>query len=114
MGPFQLERILPELRRSTRQYVRLKDADGKLVPARQYKFAIRGGPPYRPRTVILGPDKVHEETVDLWTYLDKPADGRYQLSIELDIKHGYGPSQKDAIYWTGKIESNEIEIKVMK
>jgi hypothetical protein len=96
-------------------HVWLKDANGKLVPARQYKFPIIGGPPYRPRTVILEPDKTHQETTDLWTYVDKPAAaGTYQLSISLEIKNGFAPSQKVAKYWTGKIESNVLEVMLAK
>jgi hypothetical protein len=96
-------------------HVYLKDADGKLVPARQYKFPVIGGPPYRPRTVIVEPNKIFEETIDLWTYLDKPAgEGRYQLSISLEVKTGYAPSRKGAKYWTGKVESNVIDVKVGK
>ena len=96
-------------------HVSLKDANGKLVPARQYKFPIIGGPPYRPRTVILEPDKIHQETIDLWTYVDKPAAaGNYQLSISLEIKNGFALSQKGAKYWTGMIESNVLEVKLAK
>jgi len=96
-------------------HVYLKDADGKLVPARQYKFPTIGGPPYRPRTVFVEPDKIFEDTFDLWTYVDKPATpARYQLSISLEVKNGYGPSRKGAKYWTGKVESNVVEIKLEK
>src|SRR5262249_54020054 len=85
-------------------HVFLKDADGKLAAARKYKFPIIGGPPYRPRTVILEPDKVHKETIELSTYLEKPPDkGVHQLWIELDIESGFAPSRKGATYWTGKI-----------
>jgi hypothetical protein len=94
-------------------HVHLKNADGKLTPARTYKFPIIGGPPYRPRTVILDPDKVHEETIDLWTYVEKQAGGgRYQLSIELEIRTGYAPSRKDVKYWTGKVQSNVLDVKL--
>jgi hypothetical protein len=96
-------------------HVSLKKPDGAIVPARQDKFPIIGGPPYRPRTVILEPGKVHEETIDLWTYLEKPGEeGTYQLSIELDVRRGYAPSQKGATYWTGKVESNILEVKLKK
>jgi hypothetical protein len=97
------------------KHVSLKNPDGKLVPAREYKFPVIGGPPYRPRTVIVEPGKVHEETIDLWTYVDKPtAEGRYQLSVEVDVKNGYAPSKKDARYWTGKVQSNTLEVKLEK
>jgi hypothetical protein len=94
-------------------HVYLKGEGGKLVPARQYKFPIIGGPPYRPRTVILDPGGAHQETIDLWTYLEKPvAQGRYELWVDLDIKSAFAPSRKGAKYWTGKIESNVLEVKV--
>ena len=96
-------------------HVHLKDANGKVVAARQYKFPIIGGPPCRPRTVILEPDEIHQETIDLWTYVDKPAAaGNYQLSISLEIKNGFASSQKGAKYWTDMIESNMLEFKLAK
>jgi hypothetical protein len=96
-------------------HVFLKGPDGKLAPTRTYKFPIIGGPPYRPRTVILVPDKIHQETIDVWTYVDKPAAaGNYQLSISLEIKNGFAPSRKGAKYWTGMIESNVLEVKLAK
>jgi hypothetical protein len=96
-------------------HVSLRKPDGGLVPARKYQFPIIGGPPYRPRTVILEPGKVHEETIDLWTYLDKPTEeGTYQLSIEFDVRTGYAPSRKGATYWTGKVQSNVLEVKLNK
>jgi hypothetical protein len=96
-------------------HVSLKGPDGKLVPARQYRFPIIGGPPYRPRTVILAPGQTHEETIDLWTYLDKPAAaGRYQASLELDVPRGFAPSQKGARFWIGKVRSNVLELKLGK
>jgi hypothetical protein len=96
-------------------HVFLKGPDGKLVPARTYRFPIIGGPPYRPRTVLLKPGQVHKETIDLWTYVDKPAKaGPYQLWVEPNVKQGYAPSQPGARYWTGKITSNVLEIKLAK
>jgi hypothetical protein len=96
-------------------HVYLKKPDGTMVPAREYKFPIIGGPPYRPRTVIVEPEKIHQETIDLWTYLEKTAEvGPYQLWVELEIKSGYAPSRKDAKYWTGKVRSNVIEVKLAK
>ncbi len=96
-------------------HVFLKGPDGTLAPAREYKFPIIGGPPYRPRTVILEPGKIHQETIDLWAYVDRPAkEGTYELHIEMEIKSSFAPSQKDARYWTGKIQSNTIEVKLEK
>jgi hypothetical protein len=95
--------------------VLLKGPDGKLVPARQYRFPIIGGPPYRPRTVILTPGQTHEETIDLWTYVEKPAAaGRYQASVELEVKRAFAPRRKGARYWTGKVRSNVVELKLDK
>jgi hypothetical protein len=95
------------------QHVFLKGPDGALVPARKYKFPIIGGPPYRPRTVILEPGKIHQETIDLWTYLDRPAkEGRYQLWIEPDIKGRFAPSREGARFWGGKVRSNTVEVKL--
>jgi hypothetical protein len=96
-------------------HVYLKKPDGTFVPARKYQFPIIGGPPYRPRTVILAPGKIHQETIDLWTYVDKTTDvGPYQLWVELEIKSGYAPSQPGARYWTGKVQSNVVEVKLGK
>jgi hypothetical protein len=79
--------------------VSLKKPNGDLVPARKYRFPIIGGPPYRPRTVMLEPGKVHQETIELGTYLEMPVEGgRYQLSIGLEIKSGYAPSRAGARY----------------
>jgi hypothetical protein len=96
-------------------HVTLKKADGDALPARKYQHPIIGGPPYRPRTVILDPDKTHQETIDLGTYVEKPGDeGPYQLWIDLDIRSAYAPSAKGATYWTGKIRSNVLEVKFAK
>jgi hypothetical protein len=95
--------------------VSLKKADGSLVPTRIYKFPIIGGPPYRPRTVILEPGKMHQETIDLWTYLEKPADPvAGEFWIELNIESAFAPSQKGVRYWTGMIKSNVVELKMAK
>jgi hypothetical protein len=96
-------------------HVSLKKPGGDLVPARKYEFPKIGGPPYRPRTVILDPEKVHEETIDLWTYVEKPAEeGRYQVWVELEVRTGYAPSREGARYWTGKIQSNVLEVELAK
>src|SRR5262249_54774765 len=96
-------------------HVSLKRADGTLVPARKYKFPLIGGPPYRPRTVILEPGKVHRETIALWTYLQKPdKEGRYQLWMDLEVRTGYAPSRKGARYWTGKVQSNVLAVKLAR
>jgi hypothetical protein len=92
-------------------HVYMKKPDGSLVPARKYRFPIIGGPPYRPRTVILEPGKVHQETIDLATYLELPREGGgYPLSIGLEIKGGYAPSRAGARYWTGIIQSNVVDL----
>jgi hypothetical protein len=94
-------------------HVFLKGPHDTLAPARKYQFPVIGGPPYRPRTVILGPGKVHQETIDLWTYVESPAQkGRYQLWIALEIRSGYAPSREGARYWTGKVESNVLEVQL--
>jgi hypothetical protein len=96
-------------------HVFLKDPKDALAPARKYQFPIIGGPPYRPRTVILDPGKVHEETIDLWTYVEKPPQkGRYSLRIVLEIPSGYTPSREGARYWTGKVQSNVLEVELDK
>jgi hypothetical protein len=93
-------------------HVFVKKPDGELLPAREYHFPEIGGPPYRPRTVILAPGKVHEETIDLCTYLEKPPqDGRYQLWIDVDIRGSFAPSREGARYWTGKVKSNVLEVE---
>jgi hypothetical protein len=90
----------------------LTDADDKFVPVRMRKIPAAGDPADRPRTVILAPEKVHTETLDLWTYVEMPAkDGRFQLAIALEVKNADVPSQKGAKYWTGKVQSNLLEYK---
>jgi hypothetical protein len=96
-------------------HVFLRGPDGALAPARKYNFPSIGGPPYRPRTVVLGPEKTHEETIDLWAYVDRPGkEGRYRLWIEPDIRERYAPSREGARYWTGKIRSNALEVQLPK
>jgi hypothetical protein len=92
-------------------HVLVKGPDGKLLAARQPKLPPVGGARRRPGTVILEPGKSYEETIDLVTYVDRPvAKGRYKLSIEPDIPNALAPPQKGATYWTGKIQSNELDI----
>jgi hypothetical protein len=96
-------------------HVTLKRPDGQPLPARTYQHPEIGGPPYRPRTVILEAGKTHQETIDLSDYVEKPADdGLYQLWIDFEVKNGYAPSAKDATYWTGKIRSNVLEVRFAK
>jgi hypothetical protein len=53
--------------------------------------------------------------VDLWTYVEKPAEkGRYRLWIGLEIPRGYAPSREGARYWTGKVQSNVLEVPLAK
>jgi hypothetical protein len=96
-------------------HVILKKPDGTAVLTRKYKFPVIGGPPYRPRTVILEPGKIHQETIELATYVERPTEeGRYQLWIELDIRSGFAPKQKGATYRTGTVRSNVLEVQMGK
>jgi hypothetical protein len=95
-------------------HVFLKKPDGEFVPVKKYQFPEIGGPPYRPRTVFVEPGKMHQETINLWTYVNKPSDGgTYRLWVELNIKSPFA-TKDGAKYWTGKIQSNRIEIKLPK
>jgi hypothetical protein len=88
-------------------HVFLKGPDGKLVPARQYPAPRAGNPTLLRRTVVLGPGQSHEETINLWAYVARPAaDGRYQLSIELVIPDGSKGLDREVKTWTGKVQSN--------
>ena len=92
-------------------HVLVKGPDGKHLPARKLRFPSGGGPRFRGDTVILAPGKTYEETIDLATYVDRPAaKGRYKLSIELDLPDAQTPSQMATTFWTGKIQSNELDI----
>jgi hypothetical protein len=96
-------------------HVYLKGPDGKLAPAR----AIAAGNPVRaprlPRSVMLGPGQTHEEVIDLWNYVEKPADaGAYQLKVELDVANVRFRWDPEATAWTGKLESNALEIRLEK
>jgi hypothetical protein len=91
-------------------HVLLKSANGDTIPAREYP------PPAAARPLIggsfvLGPGKVLEETIDLWTYVKKPTgQGGYRLSIELDMPTARRVRDLDVPCWTGKVRSNELEI----
>jgi hypothetical protein len=93
----------------------LKGPDGKLVPAREFPAAPAGAALLLRRAVILGPGKTHEEVVDLWTYVDRPAaQGRYQLSVELDIPAGFKGLDWEVRSWSGKVQSNVLDITLGK
>jgi hypothetical protein len=95
-------------------HVFLKGSDGKPVPARQYA-AQGGGRRSLEPSVILGPGQTHEETIDLWSYVEKPeAPGKYQLEIELDIDQGRRGRELEVPTWSGKIASKAIEVSVGK
>jgi hypothetical protein len=92
-------------------HVFLKGPDGKLAPARKHPAERAGGAPFLGRSVVLGPDQTHEETIDLWTYVDRvAADARYQLSIELDIPSGRKGLEWEVKSWSGKVQSNVLEV----
>jgi hypothetical protein len=92
-------------------HVFLKGPDGKLVPPRKYPAAEAGKAPQWRRWVVLGPGQTHEEIIDLWTYVDRPAaDGRYQLSIELDIPNGAKGREWEVKSWSGTIQSNVLDV----
>ena len=95
-------------------HVLLKGPDGKLAPARQYPAPGDFGQFIGISDVVLGPGQTHEEIIDLWAYVEKPAaDGRYQLSIQLDTPKGRRGLEFDAKSWTGRIESNAVEIQLV-
>jgi hypothetical protein len=96
-------------------HVFLKGPDGKRVPARQYATEQHGRLRTLDRAVVLGPGQTHEETIDLWSYVKKPAVlGKYQLSIELDISERRRAREHDVPMWSGKIQSKVIEVSVGK
>jgi hypothetical protein len=91
----------------------LKAADGKSLPARQSRFPERRGIGARQRvpTIVLEPGKSYDESISLPYYVAPPVEkGRFQLFIGLDNTGAQVTPQKGARFWTGKIQSNEIEI----
>lgn len=90
------------------EHVFLKGADGKRVPGRKMPV---GGAALIDRTVVLGPGRTHEEIIDLWDYVDRPpAAARFQLWIELDIPQGRRGRELDVKMWSGKIQSNVLDV----
>ena len=95
-------------------HVVLKGPDGKSVPARKNPPRA-GGPHDIPRNFVLGPGQIHEEILDLWDYVERPAAaGKYQLEIELDIPAGRHRWEVEARLWTGKVHTNELTISLNK
>jgi hypothetical protein len=95
-------------------HVYLKGPGGKLVPARQYPGLPADRLPFFLNNVVLGPGQTHEEVIDLWAYVERPAAGKYQLSVELHIPAGRGRLEVEARLWAGKVRSNTLEITVGK
>ena len=96
-------------------HVLLKGPDGNMAAARKYPPSRAGAPPGLTRSVILAPGKTFEEVTDLWRYLERfPVDGRFELSIEPELSGGRFRLERDARAWTGKIQSNVIEINFGK
>lgn len=94
-------------------HVFLQGQDGKVAPAREHPAPRRQR--FFDRCVILGPGRTYEETINLWTYVEKPQLGRkYQLSIELDIPKGRRVMEHEVKTWSGKIRSKTREISVDK
>jgi hypothetical protein len=95
-------------------HVMLKMPDGKIALPRKYA-APRTDVPYLGGTVVLHPGKIHDETIDLWAYVERPAaEGRYQLSIELEIPKGRRVGESHLRSWVGRIRSNELELTIAK
>jgi hypothetical protein len=98
-------------------HVFLKGPDGKLANARKYPPVRAGGPPrVLMNAAVLGAGKGHEEIIDLWTYVERPANsGRFQLSIEFE-----NPESRRAILfnefktWSGKVQSNSLDVDLAK
>ncbi len=92
-------------------HVFLKGPDGKL--ARAQPSVPRGTPLGRERCVILGPGHTHEEVINLWSYVEKPAaGGKYQLSIELDVPRGRRGLEPQMKTWSGKVRSKALEVSL--
>ena len=92
-------------------HVFLKGPDGKLVAGREKPAEQGGTAPFLSRSVVLGPGQTHEETINLWTYVNRPAaDGRYQLSIELDLPDGRRGWDWKGKSWFGTIQSNVLDV----
>ena len=95
-------------------HVFLKGPDGKLAPAREHPV-VAGGAPFLSSTVVLGPGQTREEMIDLWTYVERPTvDGRFQLSIELEIVAGRRGREPDVKSWSGKVRSNVLNVTLGK
>ncbi len=96
-------------------HVFLKGQDGKLALSRNYPPERATRAPILRRCVVLGPGQTHEETIDLWAYVDRPAaDGRYQLSVELDLPNGGRGRELDVKSWSGNIQSNVLDVTLGK
>jgi hypothetical protein len=96
-------------------HVYLKGADGQAAPARKYPTPRAGGPPGLARTFVLGPGQSLEETLDLWTYVERPeAGGRFQLSIELNLPKGQRGIEPEVRTWSGTVRSNVLEVTLGK
>jgi hypothetical protein len=96
-------------------HVYLKGPGGKLATGRKYPAPRAGGPPRLGRWVVLGPGQTHEETIDLWSYVEKPAaGGNYRLSLELDLPMGRRGLEVGAKTWSGKVQSNVLAVPVGK
>lgn len=96
-------------------HVFLKGPDGKLAPAREYPAPRRVRRPLLDESVVLGPGRTHEETIDLWSYVEKPAaGGNYQLSIELDVPAGRRGREWKVESWASKIQSKPVKVTLGK
>jgi hypothetical protein len=96
-------------------HIFLKGPDGKLAPARQQPAPPGGGPQFGGRSIVLGPGQSLDEVIDLWTYIERPAaNGQYQLSIELDIPKERKGREWEVKTWSGKIQSNVLDVTLGK
>ncbi len=95
-------------------HVVLVGPDGKRVPTRKHAAPRRRPRPFD-RCVVLGPGRAHEETINLWTYVEKPeAAGKYHLSIDLDVPTGRRGMEREVKTWSGKIQSKTLEVPLGK